>query len=627
MTAGPAVIIGTFVTGACLLFLPGALALRLVRLRGLSLWALAPAVSMAAYGIAAIGAPVLGVRWGLGPALAGAGAAVAFAVGMRALEALLPLTPRSGGPVGLLAAGIGLGSLLAAGDIWIGAGGLEAILQRWDALFHLSALELVSESGSASSFTLGGLSYGDGHAAIYPAAWHAFTAVLPAPAPVALNISSTLFSALAWVIGMAALARELLPGHRLAPAATAVLAGIITPTPTSLWVGWGHIPNAAALAMVPGAAAFVLRVLIRQRPTTARPRAGTIVVLCAVSAGLGLTHPNAFLALGLLALPAAAWVIADFSRRWWRAAHRIRAVVVPGVGVALVLGVAVAFLASPLSSAVTGYTGSIVNPPGVALLEVVTGWYDLWATPASALVLVLAPWGAWRCAHGGRGWVAALMGLVWLTYFDAAIGGPLGLSGLWYSSSARLSVMVAMVSLPLALAGWIDLWRRLPSRVRERRAAAAGVMVIVAVLAVSTSVYSAHRSARVFDATREDQPRFAGAAELQMIRTVDLGHGSVLGSPFTGAPLLYSLRGQPVVFPVAGQVWSEQQHRLMAHLDQLGTPAGCAVRAPLDVTYLYQDSDPYERSRKYAAINRLTIPGAEVVAEAGTARILRLPSC
>ena len=628
MTAGPLLVTGAFLTGLLLLFVPGALALRLVRLRGLSLWALAPAVSMAAYGIAAIGAQVLGVRWGLGAALAGAFCAVAFAFGMRALEALLPLTPRSGESMRLLGAGIVLGTLLAAVNVWIGAGSLDAVLQRWDAIFHLSALELIDQSGSASSFTLGALSYGDGRHAVYPAAWHAFTSLLPVPGPVALNVSGTLLTSVVWVLGAAALARELAPGHRFVPAATAVAAGIVTPVPVSLWVGWGHLPNAAAFAMVPGAAAFVLRVVLRQRPTTARPRSGVVVVLCAVSAGLGLTHPNAFLALGLLVGPALAWVVADFARRWWRAGRRVRAVVVPGAGVLLVLVIAWVVLASPLSAAVTGYAGGPVKSPGATAVHLLTGRYDLWATPASAVTLLAAPWGAWRCSRRGRGWVLALLGLVWLTYFDAGTGGTMGLSGLWYSSSARLSVVVTMVTLPLAVTGWADLFDRLIGwRPGARRPLLAAAAVVTAVLAVSTSMYTMGRSQQVFDPDRADEPRFASSAELQMIRTVDLGPGRVLGSPFAGTPLLYSLRGQPVVFPVAGQVWSADQKNLMEHLDALGTPAGCSVRAALDVTYLYQDADPYEQANDYARLNRLQIPGAQVVAKAGTARILRLPTC
>src|SRR5699024_5468291 len=194
--------------------------------------------------------------------------------------------------------------------------------------------------------------------------------------------------------------------------------------------------------------------------------------------------------------------------------------------------------------------------------------------------------------------------------------------------SARLSVVVTMVTLPLAVTGWADLFDRLIGwRPGARRPLLAAAAVVTAVLAVSTSMYTMGRSQQVFDPDRADEPRFASSAELQMIRTVDLGPGRVLGSPFAGTPLLYSLRGQPVVFPVAWQVWSADQKNLMEHLDALGTPAGCSVRAALDVTYLYQDADPYEQANDYARLNRLQIPGAQVVAEAGTARILRLPTC
>jgi len=648
-----------FLVGGVLLFAPGMLALRLVRLRGLTLLALAPAISVAAYGIAAIGAAALGVRWGLGPALVGAFGAVAVGFAMRAMEALVRPTPRSGEPRTLLGIAVILGSLLATVDVWAGTGGPDAILQRWDAIFHLSALRLVEQSGSASSLTLGALSYGTGQDAIYPAAWHAFTTLLPAvSSPAALIVAASLFAGPVWVLGCAALARELLPGSRWVPMTTAVLAGVVTPTPASLWVGWGHLPNAAAFAMVPGVAAFVLRMLVRERPTAAGARSGVLVVLLAVGAGLGLTHPNGFLAVVLLAAPALAWVVVGFARRWWRAGRRLRALVLPTVlAVLLVLG-ALAFLASPLSASVTGYTGSVVNPPLVALAEVLTGWYDLWATVPSALVLFLAPWGAWLAHRRGGSWVPATLLLVWVTYLDAALGGPIGLSGLWYSSAARLSVVVAMLTLPLGVIGWADVLRRLGAftpggqrirpqphgglgmlptggsrpwrpRVLLRRVATVwGTALVVCVLAVTSSVYTTHRTEKVFDPDRSSEPRFADSAELAMIASVDLEPaGTVLGSPFAGTPLLYSLRGQPVVFPVAGQVWSPEQTVLIEHLDDLSSPAACAAREALGVRYLYQDSRPYQVTHRYEQLNEVTVPGAQMVAAGGTAQILQLPPC
>ena len=629
-----------FLVGGVLLFAPGMLALRLVRLRGLTLLALAPTISIAAYGLAAIGAQAFGVTWGPAPALMGAFGAVAVGFAMRAMEALVRLTPRSAEPRLLLAIAVAIGSLLATADIWTGAGSPDAILQRWDAMFHLSALQLVEQSGSASSLTLGALSYGSGQDAIYPAAWHAFTTLLPGVSPpAALIVSSSLFAGPVWVLGTAALARELFPSTRWVPMATAVLAGIVTSSPASLWVGWGHLPNAAAFAMVPGVAAFLLRMLVRQRPTTAGARAGVLVVLLAAGAGLGLTHPNAFLALVLLTAPALAWVVADFARRWWRAGSRTRAVALPTVLALAMFGGAVLFLASPLSAAVTGYEGSPVNPPLVALIETVTGWYDLWGMPASAIVLIVAPWGAWLAHRRGGTWVLATVAVVWLAYLDAALGSPVGLSGLWYSSAARLSVVATMVTLPLGVIGWSDLLRRLgawaadgastrPRALLRRGGLLWGTALLLCVLAVSSSVYTADRAQKVFDANRSDQPRFATAVELAMITSVDLDPDSaVLGSPFSGTPLLYSLRGQPVVFPVAGQVWSSEQTALMENLDDLTGAEACAARQALHTHYLYQDAAPYQVDHQFDQLDQVQVPGAHVVAEAGTARILELPAC
>src|SRR5699024_1662431 len=150
----------------------------------------------------------------------------------------------------------------------------------------------------------------------------------------------------------------------------------------------------------------------------------------------------------------------------------------------------------------------------------------------------------------------------------------------------------------------------------------------VCVLALTSSVYTTHRTARVFDPDLSSEPRFADSAELAMIASVDLDPaGTVLGSPFAGTPLLYSLRGQPVVFPVAGQIWSPEQTTLMENLDDLDSPAACAAREALGVRYLYQDSRPYQVSHRFEPLNEISVPGAQVVAAADTAQILQLPPC
>jgi hypothetical protein len=161
-----------------------------------------------------------------------------------------------------------------------------------------------------------------------------------------------------------------------------------------------------------------------------------------------------------------------------------------------------------------------------------------------------------------------------------------------------------------------------------RRPLTGALVVLLAAAMVASSVYKAERTAKLYDPAATGVPRFVTAAELEMLVDLELEPGAaVLGSPFSGAPLLYGLRGVPVVFPIAGQVWSPAQRTIMDGLDDLSDPEVCAALEDLGVRYLYQDSRPYQASGDYQRLDDLEVPGAQIVAEADTARILRLPDC
>ncbi|WP_154795239.1 DUF6541 family protein [Occultella kanbiaonis] len=645
--------LAVFGFGILLLYAPGVLTLRLVGLRGLALAALAPPVTIAALSLTAILTRFAGKEWGLVPAAIGLAATFGAALVLRALGVVLTPEPVPAARrfQTILVVCLAAGLVLAVVPVAVGAGGVDSLLQRWDAVYHLSALRLIDESGSASSLTVGALSYGTGQAHLYPAGWHAFASLLPLSSPTAvLNLAGTLTAGPAWVLGCAALARRVWPQLPPAPALAGLAAGLITATPMSLWVGWGHLPNAAALAMTPGVLAFGIGVLERAGASaTARLGAGDgpagppsaaggwqqhaagVVVLAACAVGLGLTHPNAFLALAVLALPVAVVVVARISRLAWAAGRRPFAVGLPVVVAVLVVGGAVAFVNSPLAGAVTGYVGDEPDGAGAAVGAVLVGWYELWPHVVTAAVVIAAPYGAVLAWRRGAPWAAGSLAVVWLLYVDAAMGGPTGISSLWYTSPARLSVVTAMVTVVLAVGALVRAGaaaaRRWPAG-RGRAVAAAALVVLLAVAMVASSVYKAERTAKLYDPAATGAPRFVTAAELQMLADLDLEPGgAVLGSPFSGAPLLYGLRGVPVVFPIAGQVWSPAQQTLMDGLDDLSDPEVCAAMQELGVRYLYQDSRPYQASGDYRALDDLEVPGAEVVAEADTARILRLPDC
>ncbi|TDE96161.1 hypothetical protein EXU48_07985 [Occultella glacieicola] len=681
--------LAVFGFGLLLLYAPGVLTLRLVGLRGLTLAALAPPVTVAALSLTAILTRFAGKDWGLVPATIGLAATFGAALVLRALGIVLTPeeVPGSRRLRTVLMAGLAAGLILAVVPVAVGAGGVDSLLQRWDAVYHLSALRLIDETRSASSLTVGALSYGTGQAHLYPAGWHAFASLLPLSSPTAvLNLAGTLTSGPAWVLGCAALARRVWPHLPPAPALVGFAAGLITATPMSLWIGWGHLPNAAALAMTPGVLAFGIGALDRAGvsatarlsgragpsgrvgpsggvgssgrvgsfggiessggvepsrrtgpsgplglPTGWHQHAAGVVVLGAGAVGLGLTHPNAFLALAVVALPVAVAAVVRIARAASAAGHRAIAVGLPAALTVVTVGGALAFAVSPLAASVTGYVGDEPDGAGAAVGSVLVGWYELWPHVVTAAVVVAAPYGAVLAWRRGAPWAAGMLAVVWVLYIDAAMGGPTGISALWYTSPARLSVVTAMVTVVLAVGALVQLGvaaARRWSGARARAVAAASLAVLLAAAVVASSLYKAERTAKLYDPDATGVPRFVTAAELEMLAEVDLEPGAaVLGSPFSGAALLYGLHGVPVVFPIAGQVWSPAQQTIMGGLDDLSDPEVCAALDELGVRYLYQDSRPYQASGDYRALDDLEVPGAEVVAEADTARILRLPDC
>lgn len=704
----PAAALAAALLALALLLAPGWLMLRLVRVRGLLALALAPACSTAVLGSGAILAQLVGVRWSLLAAVAATAVGMALALLVRRLAPRAPDAPRLPGTDGwLIAVGVLLAVVPTLATV-TSQGSLDAYLQRWDAVFHLAALRLVEESGSASSLTLGALSYGDGRAAVYPAGWHALGSLLPGSPTAALTIGATVTSALPWVLGCAALAVELARppaarGYR-APAVDArepdpvsrrslelgaagvagLLAGLVTATPMSLWAGWGHVPNAAALAMLPGVLALGLRLVRDPRGRTV----GSVAVAVALL-GLALTHPNAALAAAVLMLPAVLGALGRTVRTHLTRpsqagppdAHAPRpesdgavvpdartrtrgplgSVLVLAAVATAILAVLAFFLFSPLAASVTGYTPGQTEPLGSALAAVVVGQTRLWPTAAGVVVALLALVGAVTGPVQHRGLPATMLLLTWVLYVDAATGGHLQLSRLWYTSPARLSVVVAVVAVPLAAGTLVAAAQYVRARVSARSAAPAvgqrppktrawtltyrrgtgmdaGVplrliaLALVVALAVPSITGRTFRTANVFQGAPGHPPQFVTTGELEMIADLpDAIDGTILGSPFSGASSAYGLVGVPVVFPVAGQVWSDDQRLIMESLEQLSsgemTDAVCAAVERLEVRYLYQDTEPYQADPRYQALDLLEPAGARVIAEGDTARVLELAPC
>ncbi len=622
----PALALATALVALVLLLVPGWLVLQLVRVRGLLALALAPACSTAVLACGAILAQLVGVRWSVLVVAVSTLIALVVALVVRRSTTAGPDSPRTSRADSLL---LGVGVLLAAVPTLAAMPSIDAYLQRWDAVFHLAALRLVDETGSASTLTLGALSYGDGRASIYPAGWHALGSLLPGSPTAALAIGATVTAALPWVLGCGVLAAELARtsarpflGSGVVGLA-GVLAGLVTASPMSLWTGWGHVPNAAALAMLPAALALGLRLL---RDPTGRPVG--VVALLVTLLGMALAHPNAVLATAVLVLPACLGASVRALRSPASAHRRVRRVIAPGLATVAAIGVLLVFLMTPLAATVTGYTSGQVDSVGNAVVEVVTGEYRLWPSATGIVVGVLAIVGGGIALVQKRRLPTVMLLVAWVLYVDAATGGPLKISGLWYTSPARLSVVVSAVAVPLAAGALVATAARWRARLGTVAVSAAAAVLVIAIAFPSFSGRT-QRTSNVFDSEPGHPPQFVTTGELEMIAGLPGKlDGAVLGSPFSGAASAYGLVGLPATFPVAGQVWSGEQQLVMDHLGALESGdvrvEVCEAIERLQIRYLYQDAQPYQVDNRYAPLDRLEPVGARLVAEADTARVLEL---
>ncbi|ATG51555.1 hypothetical protein CFK38_08475 [Brachybacterium vulturis] len=602
------------VSGAAVLVLlmaPGTAAVRVLRGSWLLALALAPSLGLALAGLASLLAGLLGVRWSLLPWTAAAALLVLGALGLRRLGARMPSTllggrlmpPRA---VPLAPLWVACAAAIAIIPIMHAAGWRpDAVLERWDTLYHLSALQWVRESGSASPLTLGAISNSSRTASLYPSAFHALASLVPGvPVPVLLNGSVLVLSTVPWIMGIALLARAVLPQTPWAPAAGAVLAALIPGAPVNEWIHLSPIPNLVGFAALPGLlAAGVAMWTALLRTATVRTVLTASLAVGVGGLGLLMTHPNtAVMALLLLTVLTAPDAL-------HRAGRHPMLTLIP---VALLVPVAMLQF-TPLGGMVTEFSGGLQVAWWTALGEVVLGLHTVWPM-ALGVVLALAWWPgvvlSWR---NGPRWLVAAWALVTLLYLDAAVDSPLDLSVLFYRGQDRLTMPLAMLSCLLAIVGlrwWGRLLRAPSASVRQpawtRFTALA--LALIAVLATLGSIPTrAENASRNLALDHPGRGRFLQADELaaweRAAPTMDMSE-KVLASPFSGASHMWALHGQSVHFAVAGGSLGHRDELIMqAARDAPTEPTACAFLMRWGIGYVYQDRISYQYDARYAPLD------------------------
>lgn len=643
-------------------YLPGYVAVRAMAGSRLLALALAPALGAAVAGIGAIIAPFMGLDWAL-PAYGMASAvlilaAVALArLGIRLPSTVLdgPLCVERRASVHLAWGGVIAAALAAAVvPIAVRAGRADAVLERYDTLFHLTALKHIRETGNGSSLELNAVASTTMKPASYPAAFHDLAALVPGiDIPIVLNGATLALAVVPWVLGTALLARTVYPEVSWAPPAVAVVAAVIPASPLNLWIHLSPVPNLVGFAALSGALAAAVALWGAQTPpssrtapsdpqaaseppatvpsrgaggsTSTRPWAPSVAALAVVGlAGIGLTmlQPN----VGVTALILLAVLTTVTGLPLWRTRPWLIAAPV------LALLPVAALTYTPLGARVTGFTGGLQVPWWSALGEVGLGLLTVW--PMALGVLIAALWwpGLVSSLTSPQRWLPIAWLVVAVIYLDAAVDSPLNLSVLFFRGQDRIAVPLAMLSCVLVVPGirwYAARLRSSRSGGRPLRAPLAAALVFVAVLGVLSSV-----PPRLENAAKnlaQDYPgrgRFLQADELaefarfapEMDRST-----SILASPYSGAAHMYALHGLPAHLPVAGVALTAEDRAVIEAVPLAGaSPEHCRLLRERGIGYVYQERLLYQIDPAFTSLGQGGDDLGSVVFETEHSRLLRV---
>lgn len=664
-----------FLLTIALLWGPGSLIAWGLGLRGLLLLGVAPAVTTAVLATAAIAGPLVGLSWSV---LLWGGATVVAAV----LALLVswaggvyrrPRPSRRSGlslyvAMAVILAG-GFASLLLQTRRMLRAiGGPGMIAQTYDTSYHLNAVMLMQETRDASSLHMT-LTAPDRTSSFYPAAWHdvvlTVTDLTGAGVVEATNIVAVVVSVLVWPAAVLALVRVVAGPRPLLLALTA-LAATLFPQYPNLLVHFGVLyPNLLSYAFVPVALALLVE-LVRRR---GRGHLVPLVGLGAVMVAITLAQPNGVFAVVFLGLPVVLVAMARWSRRSW-ARSRARASVVAAWTGTLVAAALVWASLDSIEMIANMREGIFWQPVGtlrqalwnVASLSAAhpTGQPQILLAVAVAVGFVVAlrvP--AWR-------WLPLSYAVTAALYVVAQAGEEPHRSdwtGFWYTDPHRLAALLPMIGVPLAAFGaWRAAQRARAAIVRaeRRRRASDGrsprylnsvpitfaVTLAVACLATfalsrqiplrdsfqaMTDVYSP-------DATASESEELLSQEEYVLLEQLDdivPPEVTVVGNPWDGSTMAWAVGGRETIFPHPGMTPSGDREIIAQRLnDALTDPAVCKAVNDLDVGYVLRMGKPLwgygadVRATRYPGLRGLEEDGvAEVVAEVGSAELLRITAC
>lgn len=461
--------------GAVMLYLPGSLALRALRLSWAESVACAPVAGVAVYAVVCVVFEKAGIACSWASVFF-----PVFALSLVAAMASISFSRRKGGglglraflgarsevrPIAMLCLYFAIGVACTTFIFIKGLDGSGSFVQELDNAHHLNAVKSFLDSGIWSSLSSSlyladpaGVDPTPG-TSFYPSAWHDVAALIASATGVsvtqAVNAANALFVGLVFPGCSFVLSRRLFGDDGAALACGAVATMSFAAFPWKI-LYWGPLyPNCASLCVFPAVVWLFMEVAGRGGSATRRVVAAMLFVVGIVAEGL--LQPNAVFTTALFLVP---WcvhrIVQEVGASSRFAGRRAIWQTVFGVGFVAFAALvwAILFNLPALHSVVTHTWDKFANE-SQALTNILTlSFAGTMAQIVLGLIVLMGFFIALRDSE--YRWVAISYALACAIYFvSATTNDPIKhwLAGFWYTDSVRLAANAVLFGMPLATIG------------------------------------------------------------------------------------------------------------------------------------------------------------------------------
>jgi hypothetical protein len=649
-------------TALLLVVVPGLIVLYLLNVRGLAIWALAGPAGITLVAVSAVVAGLLHVAYSIWAVVLGTLIVGVACLIWRRSTAASPQSSRglsgtrSPQPKRPLQQFWAIICLTLAGAVILWRlitimGSPDNISQTFDDIYHMNSVRYIMETGNASSLTVGQMVDPTNRWAIYPAAWHDYAALVArlsgVGVPEAINSVNIVICCVIWPAGALYLVDTVVGSSMTARGLAAAGTAGFSQFPY-LMMDFGVLyPTLLATALVaPALAQLVLAVDSSKRtPETGR---GAWLAFALVLPGLGLAHPSGIHAVLAFGMPWLAW-------RWFRAFRLARSqgkrhtvlVIATAVAFAGAFYVVWKYLRPDPAAATWAAHQTLAQAFGEAVTASSMGRPVPIVLAALLLCGLFASYrnpGYWRILAAfsiGSALYVVVSGL-WFGRFRGF------LTGVWYSDSYRIAALMPIVALPVIVVG--GLWlkdvllayaERKQLHASCRATGSRGVaLVLPVVLLLACIALTQFRTVGPEIRNAANNFQFRSDSALlssdersllqQLPRLVPAGE-TVVGSPWTGASLVYAYTGRPALLPHTQGTPSPDAEIILDKLNKASSEPGvCAALDRLNSRYVldFGTREVHDGNHQYRGLENLSrTPGFEKVYKVGEAELYRISAC